>query len=321
MSGILLGFAVVVVLTGVGVLAAVIAPTTAHRMQSGLSPVIYYISNPALMFTLTSHADVRAIATVNAPVALLTAVGAALVTALVLRFAVRRDVRATVMGAMSSSYTNAGNIGVPIALYAVGTADPAISVLMVQLLILAPVYLSVFSLLSQFSGVGSGTGTEDRGKRETARMILRSVLSPVTLGTAVGVVFALCNWQLPTFLSEPVDMLGHSSVPMLLVMFGIGLVGRWPLGDAATRVDTLVASLVKVLLMPAIAWILGAAVFGLEREALLAVVVMAGLPTAQNVYLFGHQFQMPTRVASDTAVLSFLLTLPLTLLAAWLILS
>lgn len=44
---------------------------------------------------------------------------------------------------MGSSYVNAGNIRVPVAIYAVGSTDPVVAVLLAQLLVIAPIHLTV----------------------------------------------------------------------------------------------------------------------------------------------------------------------------------
>ena len=62
MDGVLLGFSVVAVLTLVGVLTALLAKENAVTIQRGLTPVVYYITNPALMVVLVSGTDVTLVA-------------------------------------------------------------------------------------------------------------------------------------------------------------------------------------------------------------------------------------------------------------------
>jgi malonate transporter len=137
-DGVLLGFAIVLVLVGVGFVAAWVLPGQAHAMQRGIAPLVYYITNPALMFQLMSNADLGAVLRTYTPIALITAAATGLLYALVAGGLLRRPAGPVAAGAMASSYVNAGNIGVPIALYAVGTAAPVVSVLIAQLLVLAP---------------------------------------------------------------------------------------------------------------------------------------------------------------------------------------
>jgi Predicted permeases len=236
---------------------------------------------------------------------LLTAALAGGSFALFSRFVLRRSALHTAVGAMGASYVNAGNIGLPIALYAVGSSTPVVSVLLAQLLVVAPVYLAVFSWCGRR---GNNAPYAEQAGWSTG--ILRSFTNPATVATAAGALIALTGWHLPAILWTPLEMLGHSSIPLLLVLFGMGLHGQKPLTDRAVRPDVVLSLAVKLVFMPAVAWAVGYLVFGVTGTALFGVVVMAALPTAQNVYLFASQFHMPVTAARDVTFLSSMLSLP-----------
>jgi len=299
MTGVLLGFGVVAVIAAVGFATAALLPGEAARIRQGLTPVIYYITNPALMLVLVAGTDLGAVLGVYTPVALATAAVAGAVCALYSGLVLRRRGARTAAAAMAASYVNAGNIGLPIALYAVGSAAPVVSVLLAQLLVLAPLYLALFSLLTRSAGSGS-----------LWRAVARSVANPVTIGTALGVLLSATGLELPEVLWVPLEMLGESSVPLLLLVFGMSLHGQRPFRQRALVPDVVGATLVKLTVMPAAAWALGRFGFGLDGTELLGVVVMAALPTAQNVFLFSSQFRMPTAVVRDVVFLSSLLSFP-----------
>jgi predicted permease len=299
MTGVLLGFGVVAVIAAVGFATAALLPGEAARIRQGLTPVIYYITNPALMLVLVAGTDLGAVLGVYTPVALATAAVAGAVCALYSGLVLRRRGARTAAAAMAASYVNAGNIGLPIALYAVGSAAPVVSVLLAQLLVLAPLYLALFSLLTRSAGSGS-----------LWRAVARSVANPVTIGTALGVLLSATGRELPEVLWLPLEMLGESSVPLLLLVFGMSLHGQRPFRQRALVPDVVGAALVKLTVMPAAAWALGRFGFGLDGTELLGVVVMAALPTAQNVFLFSSQFRMPTAVVRDVVFLSSLLSFP-----------
>lgn len=305
MDGVLTGFGIVLILIAIGFAAAVLLPGQTPAMQKGLTPAIYYITNPALMFILLAETDLGAVMGVFTPIALITAAVAGGVFALLSRFVLRRSAAQTAVGAMGSSYVNAGNIGLPIALYAVGSSTPVVSVLLAQLLVVAPIYLALFSWCTRRASA------EPAGAR-TGWMTgtVRSLANPVTVATAAGALFAGAGWTLPDVLWTPIEMLGHATIPLLLVLFGMGLHGQKPLAERSVRSDVLVSLAVKLVFMPAVAWAVGHLVFGISGTALFGVVVMAALPTAQNVYLFSAQFRMPVTAARDVIFLSSMLSLP-----------
>lgn len=307
MSGVLVGFGVVLIIAGIGWLVAHLLPDQAEPMRQGLVPAVYYVLNPALMILLMSRTDLASVVTVFSPLALLTAALAGALYAVASRFFLHRSASATAVGAMSASYANAGNIGVPIALYAVGTTTPVVAVLLAQLLVLAPTYLVVFSLVTR-----GATAPADRPP--LARTIRGSIANPVTIATAVGAVLSLTDVALPEVLGKPIEMLGNASVPVLLLVFGMSLAGQRPLTARAHLPDVAVATAIKVVVMPVVAWALGTRVFGLDGTALLGAVVMAALPTAQNVFLFSHRFRMPTEAARDVIVATSFLAFPAVLL-------
>ena len=68
--------------------------------------------------------------------------------------------------------------------------------------------------------------------------------------------------------------------------------------------------------MPLAAWAVARFGFGLDGIELLGVVVMAALPTAQNVFLFASQFRMPITLVRDVIFVGAVLSLPVVLLVA-----
>ncbi|MUN64641.1 hypothetical protein GMA12_16085 [Kocuria sediminis] len=326
MTGVLLGFGVVAVIALLGFATSALLPGEARAMRAGLTPVIYYLTNPALMLVLVAGTDLGAVLGVYTPIALATAAVAGVVFALISGLLLRRGAARTAVGAMASSYVNAGNIGLPIALYAVGSTAPVVSVLLAQLLVIAPIYLVLFSLATRptrRSGPGAATATRtaasERQRPSTPGTIVRSVANPVSIGTAAGALLSATGLRLPEVLWIPLEMLGESSVPLLLLLFGMSLHGQRPFRHRALMPDVVTGTLIKLTLMPAVAWLVGHLGFGLAGTELLGVVVMAALPTAQNVFLFSSQFRMPANAARDIIFLSSLLSFPVILLISLLL--
>ncbi len=70
--------------------------------------------------------------------------------------------------------------------------------------------------------------------------------------------------------------------------------------------------------MPAVVWVLGRFVFGLEGQHLLASVIMAALPTAQNVFRFAPYGRGMT-VARDVILCTTVLSVGALVVIAWLV--
>ena len=278
----------------------------APDVQSALTRTAFYITNPALLFTVVGESNIRAALGVDAPLALLSAAVIGLLYCLLSFVFFRRPVAETAVGAMASSYANANNIGIPVSLYAVGTAQHVAPVLLVQLLIMAPFYLSVL-------GVAGGT------KISWKRMLLQPFSNPMIIASGLGVVMALTGWDAPELVQKPIDMLAGAAVPMVLLAFGMSLAGKAPLQKGDGRVETVVATTLKVAGMPVVVWVLGRFVFGLEGQHLLASVIMAALPTAQNVFLFASPYGRGMTMARDVILCTTVLCIGALVVVAWLL--
>ena len=102
---------------------------------------------------------------------------------------------------------------------------------------------------------------------------------------------------------QPVEIVAGAAVPAMLLAFGISLVGSRPLSEPGTRTDTLLASGAKVLVHPALALLIAWAL-GLTDHVLYAAVIMAALPTAQNLYVAAVRYDRATTVCRDTVLVT-----------------
>ncbi|MGJ3191871.1 AEC family transporter [Paenarthrobacter sp. FR1] len=305
MGGVVSGILIVAVVIAVGYSAARFKVLTPD-VQGALTRTAFYITNPALLFTVVAGSDIGAALGVDAPLALLSAAAIGLLYCLLSFLFFRRPVAETAVGAMASSYANANNIGIPVSLYAVGTAQHVAPVLLVQLLVMAPFYLSVL-------GVAGGA------KVSWKRILLQPFSNPMIIASGLGLLVAMTGWAVPDLVQKPVDMLAGAAVPMVLLAFGMSLAGKAPLQKGDGRVEAVVATLLKLAGMPVVVWLLGRFVFGLEGQHLLASVIMAALPTAQNVFLFASPYGRGMTMARDVILCTTVLCVGALLVVAWLL--
>ncbi|BBE21440.1 hypothetical protein MN0502_03230 [Arthrobacter sp. MN05-02] len=137
MLGVLGGFFVVGAVILVGYIAARLV-IGGPQAGFALNQVAFFVTNPALLFTVLAGADLQAVFSEYVPIALISSLAIAVLYVLISRFLFRRPAAETAIGAMASSYVNANNIGIPITVYALGDATLIAPVLLVQLLLLAP---------------------------------------------------------------------------------------------------------------------------------------------------------------------------------------
>ena len=88
-----------------------------------------------------------------------------------------------------------------------------------------------------------------------------------------------------------------------------------PLASPGARVDTLLATGAKVVVHPGLALLLAWAL-GLTGHALYAAVIMAALPTAQNLYVAAVRYDRATTVCRDTVLLTTVVSMATMAVAA-----
>ena len=303
MSGIIDGFLVIAAVILVGYLLArrgVLGPGT----QRALSEVVFFVGAPALLFVTLAGADIGRVLSSGLAVTAVSSLSVAAIFAVVARFAWHRDVAATTVGALASSYVNAGNLGIPITVYVLGDAEFVAPVMLFQLVVIAP---AAFAVLD----------AAQLGRRPSiGRVLSRPVRNPVTVASALGLVFAATGWDLPDVVWQPIELLGAMAVPMALLAFGISLHGAPLPGRGGSGRDVVLVAALKNVGQPLLAWLFARLALGLGGRELLAVTLCAALPTAQNVFVYAVRYRSGIELARDAISVTTLLAVPVILLVA-----
>lgn len=189
-------------------------------------------------------------------------------------------------------FTNAGNMGLPLAVFAFG--DSALA---------AAVVLFIVE-----NGLHFTLGTWLMDHRARWRDVLRQ---PIVLATLAGVGVALAGGGLPLPLEAAVRLLGQASIPLLLFALGARLTNvdwhDWRAGVLGAIVCPLSGVAVALLVMP---WL---ALDGSQKALLL---LFGALPPAVLNYLVAERYQQePARVAAIVMIgnLGALISIPLVL--------
>ena len=296
----LIGFTTILVVIAAGAALAHVGVLD-RRSQRTLGEIAFFVASPALMVVTISRVELgTAAANLVASSVSLAACFAAYVVVARLRW--RLDTGALLIGALSSSYVNAGNLGIAIAAYVVGDLTVVVPTLLVQMLVVQPAALIV---LDRITGRGEGG-------RSAAR---RLVTNPLTVAAVVGLVLATTGWPLPAPLLSPLEMLAGAAIPLMLMSYGAALRLSPPIGRAGHNGEVVVATVLKMAVMPVVAWAVGVGL-GLDDRVLLGVVITAALPTAQNIFLHATRYRVGEDVARETILVTTLASLPAALLVA-----
>ncbi|MER6951831.1 AEC family transporter [Nonomuraea sp. NPDC000554] len=253
---------------------------TSGRIQQALTEFAFTVAMPAVLFTTLSRTPLSQIQ----PRPLIAFAISTVVVGLIALVTLRGKLPDRVIGAMSSAYVNAGNLGIPIGLYVLRDATFVVSVLIFQVLVLSPLI---------FVGLGVERSS-----------FLAPLRTPIVVASVLGLGMSALGWHLPAPVLRPLEILGGAAVPLALFALGMSLNGS----AVAWRGVALVVTL-KLLVHPLLAFAVGRFLFHLDGPALFAAVLFAGLPTAQNTYVYAAEYGRPTDLPRDAILVSSVLSL------------
>ncbi len=300
MQGVLAGFAAIGAIIGLGFLLAHLGVLHSDS-QLLLTRLVFFVATPALLFQTLSTAPVDQILSSGLVVAALSFVGTASVYVLLARALWHRSTGDTVLGAMSSAYVNAANLGLPITVYVLGTASFIAPVLLMQLLVITPLAFVVLDAVAS------------KRRPSLFGYLTQPLRNPITVGSFLGLLCSLASWRVPALLAAPVGLIAGMAVPGVLLAYGISLrLGPRPMAGGS-GVELAVVCALKLLVQPLLAYAVARWVFDLDGRALLAATVVAALPTAQNIFVYATRYNRSTTLARDSIFVTTVLSVPVLL--------
>lgn len=302
MLDVLTGFSVIFAIIGVGFLLAHRGIIGQGEARLQFNRVAFWATTPSLIFSSVSTSDTSAFLSPVNYVVFAATIATMIAFWLISAIFFRQDVPTTMAGAASSSYFNSVNMGLPIATYVIGDATYVVPALVMQMAVLSPFVIA---------GLNAG-GT---GKHHVRDSIIAGLTAPMVLAAIAGFAVSATGTTIPEPVMAPIRILGGASIPLILMSFGASLKGTRVLRPGPDRVPTLTATALKLAVMPAVAWVLGS-LAGLSGNALYAAIILAALPTAQNIYNYAANYRVGETVARDTVFLTTFLSMPAMLVIA-----
>lgn len=302
MIGVLIGFAIIAFVIAVGYVVGridLLGPNAATI----LGRLVFFVLNPCLLFTVLAQADLASLFSDLLPTAAVVLALNLAVFAVIALVAWRRPVPEATIGALASAYANATNMGVPISAYVLGDVSTSAPVMLLQLIVVSPIALTVLDFTTT-------------GRLSVGRVLLQPVRNPLIIGSAAGFVVALTGFEPPADVMRPFELIGGAAVPVILIAFGMTLHGRRPFAVVEERRDAILATVLKMGFMPLAAWLVGQFVFGLSGHALFAAVILAALPTGQNVFNYAQRYGRGETLSRDVVLVTTGLSLPAMLVVA-----
>ncbi len=204
--------------------------------------------------------------------------------------ALRWSVRAYLPALM---FTNVGNMGLPLSLFAFGQEGLALAVV-----------LFAVGTVGTFTA-GTAIASGSTSFRQMARL-------PALYGIAVGLFFMLTGIHPPAWLANSARTLGGMVVPIMLITLGVSLARLKVVGFGR-------ASVLSVLRL-GMGFGLGVAVaeaFGLEGTARGVLILQSSMPTAVYNYLIAVRWGLHADEVAGMVVISTLMSFALLPALMW----
>ncbi|MCK8674448.1 AEC family transporter [Rhodococcus sp. HM1] len=298
MSGVVAGFSVIFVIIAIGFVLGRTG-TLGPEGQVVLSRLVFFVATPALLFDALATSDLSVIFSPTLYVAAATAFTIAALYLVIAKLWLRRPLPELTIGALAASYVNSANLGIPIAVFVLGDASFVAPLLLFQIVLFSPIALTILDLSTMRAGAS---------RMETVTAPFKN---PIVLAGAAGLIVAVTGVTLPAAVQQPFHLLGGASVPGALLAFGLSLQGVKVLEKGQSpRRDVALASVLKIGVQPVLAYLMARYLLGLDGHELFAIVVVATLPTAQNVFVYASRYGRGMVLARDAALVTTLASIP-----------
>ena len=185
----------------------------------------------------------------------------------------------------SLAFPNAGNLGLPLSLYAFGPEGLGYAI----------AFFSTSSVANYTLGQAIAAG------RANWRGLVRQ---PILYAAALGVMLSYGQVEAPAWLTATISLIGDLTIPLMLLMLGssLGQLKIASFGRAA------VISVVRIVL-GALVGIAVAALFGLTGTMRAVLILQCANPVAVYNYLFAQRWNNEPEEVAGVVVLSTLLSL------------
>ena len=274
--------------------------------QRALTSFAFHLAIPAVLFTTLVKIPVGELPVVPLAAFAISTVVIFVLAYTVSRLVVRGDRGDRVIAAMASSYVNSGNLGIPVAVYVLQDVSLVVAVVAFQTVIVTPLIVGALDV---------GSNDSSGRWRRIAWLPLRV---PVVAASLLGTIFTVVGLRPPEIVLRPLEILAGAAAP--LALFALGMSLHMPDGRPSLRRPELgVVAVAKLVLQPLVAYAAARWLFDLHGVDLIAVTIFAGLPTAQNTFVYATQYNVPNGLSRDAVLVTSVLSLLSLSVILWLL--
>jgi len=287
-----------------------------EAMGKGLSNLVLYIAQPALIFSAYLRDYDERILINSLYVLLLSAVAHFLFAGIALLCFKKAPDGTKRMLRFATIFSNAAFMGIPLIKAVLEDAFPGAT-------LYASIYNIVFNLVLWSLGVYICTADRDlnengvcdhKDSRRGEGSIMKALIHPVTIAAALGLIFFVTplNGYVPDIISESLDMLSSLVAPLSMVVIGMRLTDidfkvGW--GDKRMYFFLALRHVILPLMVVGAVKMFGLLPIEVDPAVGKAVVIMAAAPAATSATMFAEKYNCDATYISRLVAISTLLSI------------
>ena len=133
---------------------------------------------------------------------------------------------------------------------------------------------------------------------------MSSAASDVYKRQVIGLLVNILRFPVPPILDETLGMIGRATLPCALSVLG-GSLNEYRVAGHFAEAGMMIG--LKMILMPALVWILAFGVFRVDPLWGAVAVMAAGMPVGVNAYMTAQKYQVGIATISTAFLISTLL--------------
>lgn len=274
----------------------------AQQHIAGLSKFTFYVSLPAFLFLNMSRIDLHhsislvAFLSFYIPVLCVFGLGILIDRFYLTKKHLTKQTNYQRHGAfgLAASYSNMVLVGIPIVIASLGKEMIAIAFMIISF---------HSTLLFALTFLIGAKGTQQQFSWfEFAKNM---ALNPIVLSIACGLLLNVAGITLFSDLADSLELLATPAIACALFVLGANLAFY---KIAANWQPALIASILKIAVLPALVLIVGHYGFNLEPHILNVLVILSASPVGVNAYLIASQIKQHEATLAGAVVLSTILS-------------
>jgi malonate transporter len=210
----------------------------------------------------------------------------------------RGEIAASTIKGLAAAYGNIGYMGPGLALLAFGeeAAVPVALIFCFENIM----HFAVAPTMMALAG-----DDHDTPLQLVSGVVRRIVLHPFIIATAAGVLAAWFEFRPPLPVERFLDYLSRAAAPCALFAMGVTLALR-PLKRVPVALGPI--AVLKLTVHPALCYVMLSAIGNFSEVWVFSAVLLAGLPTATNVFVIAQQYKVWVERASASILITTMLS-------------